>query len=103
MRESTIERKLRLKVEAQGGMAIKLAGTSVAGMPDRLILLPDATIFFVETKTPTGTLSPRQEYVINQIWELGFQTQVISSPEAVNRFMEKQNTGDLKKRGAGNV
>jgi len=96
MRENVIERTLRQKVEQKGGLAIKLAGTGLTGIPDRLILMPGARVWFVETKTATGVLSPRQKYMAGILLKLGFPVTVIRSREDVNRFIENQNTKDLK-------
>ena len=41
MIEKQIENKLTMAVKKNGGIALKLVCPSFAGMPDRLILLPD--------------------------------------------------------------
>ena len=41
MLEKTIEKKLATAVKKAGGIAPKFVSPSFAGMPDRLILLPD--------------------------------------------------------------
>ena len=87
MRESTIERNLRQAVERKGGLALKLAGTGLMGIPDRLILLPGGLVRFVETKTTTGILSPRQKYMAGILAKLGFPVWVIRSTEDVQKFI----------------
>ena len=52
MLEKQIEQKLSLMVKQQGGLALKFVSPSFVGMPDRLVLLPDGIIAFVELKTP---------------------------------------------------
>ena len=44
MIEKQIENKLTMAVKKNGGIALKLVCPSFAGMPDRLILLPDGHI-----------------------------------------------------------
>ena len=44
MLEKTIENKLTLAVKKAGGIAPKFVSPSFAGMPDRLVLLPDGVI-----------------------------------------------------------
>ena len=48
MREKDIEKKLSLMVKKAGGIAVKFVSPSFDGMPDRLVLLPDGVIAFVE-------------------------------------------------------
>lgn len=52
MIEKQIENKLKTAVKKNGGIALKLVCPSFAGMPDRLILLPDGHIGFAELKAP---------------------------------------------------
>ena len=55
MLEKTIERKLTVAVKKAGGIAVKFVSPSFDGMPDRLVLLPDGLIAFVELKAPGST------------------------------------------------
>ena len=52
MREKQIEQKLVKAVKAEGGMCPKLVSPGTDGMPDRMVLLPEAHIGFVEVKAP---------------------------------------------------
>ena len=52
MREKTIEKKLVQAVKSEGGMCPKLVSPGTDGMPDRMVLLPEARIGFVEVKAP---------------------------------------------------
>ena len=52
MLEKTIEKKLTTAVKKAGGIAPKFVSPSFAGMPDRLILLPDGKFAFAELKAP---------------------------------------------------
>ena len=52
MREKVIEHHLVMETEKAGGKAVKLVSPSFAGMPDRLILLADGKMGFVEVKAP---------------------------------------------------
>ena len=52
MREKDIEKKLSLMVKKAGGIAVKFVSPSFDGMPDRLVLLPDGVVAFVELKAP---------------------------------------------------
>ena len=52
MREKQIENKLASEVKKAGGIALKFVSPSFDGMPDRLVLIPDGHIAFVELKAP---------------------------------------------------
>ncbi len=52
MREKTIEQKFRAAVKAAGGLAVKFTSLGFDGVPDRLALLPDGKMAFVEVKAP---------------------------------------------------
>lgn len=87
MRESYIEgRVLGDGVKAAGGLSIKLAPI-VAGLPDRLVLLPGGRLFFVETKAPGGRLRPVQRVMHARLGGLGFPVVVLSSPEGVRAWL----------------
>jgi hypothetical protein len=76
--ERDIEQKLRKKVEALGGLCLKWVCPGWSGVPDRIVLLPGARIYFVETKRPSGgTLSKLQEKWREWLARLGFSCWVI--------------------------
>lgn len=72
MREKSIEQKLVLMTKDLGGLALKLVSPGFDGMPDRLILLPERKIAFIEVKAPGKTLRPLQEKRKRQLESLGF-------------------------------
>ncbi|XJZ27684.1 VRR-NUC domain-containing protein [Bacillota bacterium Lsc_1132] len=72
MREKNIEQKLVLMTKDLGGLALKLVSPGFDGMPDRLILLPERKIAFIEVKAPGKTLRPLQEKRKRQLESLGF-------------------------------
>lgn len=77
-----MEETLRDEVKARGGWAIKFL-PSVSGLPDRIVLLPGGRIYFVETKSPTGTVKVHQTIVHGRLSRLGFPVLVLSTPDAV--------------------
>lgn len=52
MREKEIEHHLVMETRKAGGMAVKFVSPSFSGMPDRLVLLGDGKMGFVEVKAP---------------------------------------------------
>jgi len=77
--ESEIERKFVQAVEALGGEAIKLTSPNNAGLPDRLVLLPNGRMFFVELKAPGKKPRPLQTRQIERLKELGFSVYVVDN------------------------
>lgn len=89
MREVTIERHLAAAVRAVGGVAIKLL-PSIAGIPDRMVLLPGGRIRFVELKTKSGRVRPVQKVWFERFSDLGFPVTILRSIEQVDRWVQEQ-------------
>lgn len=87
--EKTIESYLRKQVKESGGFALKLVCPGWTGVPDRLILMPGARVFFAETKDAGRKPKPRQRYVHGRLRGLGFTVFVPDSREAVDQMMER--------------
>ena len=85
--EKTVEAYLRDRVKAAGGLALKLVCPGWTGVPDRLILLPGARVYFAETKDLGRTPRKRQTYVHGRLRALGFQVFVPDSRTAVDAML----------------
>lgn len=74
MREAQLEQKMKIEVEARGGMFLKWVSPGFTGVPDRIALLPGGRIIFVEVKRAgeKDGRSPRQRRVAFQLKGLGF-------------------------------
>lgn len=92
MLEKTIERKLTVAVKKAGGIAVKFVYPSFDGMPDRLVLLPDGLIAFVELKTPGKRPRPLQEARHRLLRSLGFKVYVIDKPEQIGGMLDELQT-----------
>ncbi len=79
--EKTLEKKLGLHVKKLGGLSIKLLSTHFTGLPDRLLLLPEGKVIFVEVKTTKKKPNKRQLYVHALIRDLGFKVHVLDRSE----------------------
>lgn len=76
--EKEIEAKLRKRIEDRGGRCLKWVCPGWIGVPDRIVLLPGARIYFVETKRPKGgELSAMQKKWREWLTGLGFSYRVI--------------------------
>ncbi len=90
MLEKDIESYLRRRVKNRlGGLALKFMSPGLNGVPDRVVLLPDARIIFVETKAPAKKLRKLQKYVCGEIAALGFDVRCIDTKEKVDSFIQE--------------
>lgn len=88
MREIEVERYLRNKVKALGGLCLKWVSPGNSGVPDRIVLMPGGWVYFVELKRPDGgELRPLQEAWRNKLRELGFSCWVIKNKAEVDAFI----------------
>jgi hypothetical protein len=62
MRECQIEKSLRIAVDKQGGLCVKLSPMNYVGIPDRLVILPGGVIIFCEVKKPRNSKIARLQY-----------------------------------------
>lgn len=96
MLEKDIERKLVQEVKALGGMCLKFTSPGLAGVPDRIVMLPGGRIIFVEMKAQHGRLSQQQQAVLARFTRLGVDWAVVSTPQLLDIFLEncKGGTGE---------
>lgn len=95
MNEKQIENKLVLAVKKLGGIAPKFVSPGFAGMPDRLILLPDGHIAFTELKAPGKKPRPLQISRHRLLEGLGFKVYVIDSTNQIGQILTEIR-GDTK-------
>lgn len=92
-RERDIEAKLKRAVEREGGLCLKFL-SSVAGVPDRLVLMDGGKIAFVELKAPGRKPRKVQEVWIKRLRNLGFRVEVIDSEKGIREFMQSMKEGE---------
>lgn len=88
MREKVIEQQLVKAVKARGGMCPKFTSPGTDGMPDRLVLLPQGCIGFVEVKAPGKKPRPLQAYRHEQLRQLGFRVFILDYPEQIGGILD---------------
>ncbi|MBE6105282.1 VRR-NUC domain-containing protein [Anaerovibrio lipolyticus] len=86
MLEKQIERKLCDEVKNRNGMCLKQTG--LAGIPDRLVLLPNGKCAFVELKAPGEKPRKLQQMRMKQLKKLGFKCFVIDGMEQIKPMLE---------------
>lgn len=87
MRESRVEAMLVRAVKKAGGVCWKLPANLYRGIPDRMVLLPGARVYFVEVKADTGRVSPHQTRLVKFLHQLGFHSYIITGPIQMQEFI----------------
>lgn len=90
--EKDIEKKLRDGVRLMGGIAYKFVAPGNSGVPDRIVLLPNGVIYFVELKRRGGKLTELQRRQIGRIRNLGFDVRVLEGMDEVKGFLDEIQT-----------
>jgi len=83
LRENVIENEFVKAVKKAGGMAYKLTSQTANGLPDRLVLFPNAKTVFVELKAPKKMLRPLQRKRRYQLMKLGFPVLCINELQQI--------------------
>lgn len=89
MREKCVEQQLFHAVRRRGGLAVKLASPSYAGLPDRLVLLPGGHIAFVEVKAPGKKPRALQVRRMALLRKLGFRVYVLDDMERIGEMLNE--------------
>lgn len=80
-KEREIERFFAAECKRKNWLAVKLASPSMAGLPDRMVLMHGGGVFFAELKAPGKRPRPLQTAVHNMLRDMGFRVYVIDSRE----------------------
>ena len=89
MREKNIEHKLVTETVRRRGVALKFVSPGCIGVPDRIVMLPDGKMGFVELKAPDKTPRPIQVRRIQQIRKMGFKVFVVDSMEQIGSVLDE--------------
>ena len=89
MLEKEIEKLLVKEIEKLGGICWKFTSPGTVGVPDRIALLKEGRIAFVECKAPGQSLRPIQIKRKRQLEELGFKVYVLDSKERVKEVIHE--------------
>lgn len=93
MREKSIEEKLTKAVQQNGGVCWKFTSPGTAGVPDRLLLLPDGRLAFVEVKAPGEQPRPLQRSRHRLLQRLGFRVYVLDNLAAIDKIIWEVKNG----------
>jgi Holliday junction resolvase len=92
VREKAIERKLVQAVKEAGGMAPKLVCPGMDGMPDRIVLMPQGIVAFVEVKSHGEKPRPLQVARMEALRRLGFTVYVLDDVEQIGGIVRDLRT-----------
>ena len=96
VRESTIEKHLRKAVEKRGGLLEVFKFCS--GVPDRVILLPEGIVAFLEVKRQGGIPRAQQVKRIVQIQRLGTKAGWVDSKESIEEFLNEISSENISEK-----
>lgn len=86
--EKDIEKLLTKRVQKAGGLSIKLLAGFIAGLPDRMSLLPGGVVFFTEVKSRGYKPSKIQLYMHAKIRKLGFGVYVVDTHDKLESLLK---------------
>lgn len=89
MEEKRVENYLVRQVKERGGLCLKFVSPSMAGVPDRIVLLPKGRIFFAELKAKGKKPRALQSAVHRIFKRLGFKVFVIDCKEQADKAIEE--------------
>ena len=89
MREKSIEQNLALMLKKRGGIRPKWVSPGFDGVPDRIVLLPEGCIAFVEVKAPGKKPRPLQTARHKLLTRLGFMVYVLDSEDQIGGILDE--------------
>lgn len=88
MREKEIEKKLSFEAKKRGGLAVKFVSPGFDGMPDRILLMPEGKMAFVEVKAPGKHPRPLQMARHKLLRSLGFLVFVLDDESQIGGILD---------------
>ena len=85
--EREIEAYMGRELRAMGCLWYKFVSPGARGVPDRILILPDGKILFVELKAENGYLDPLQVRQIERLKSWGQQVRVIRGMDGAQKFV----------------
>lgn len=89
MKEYAVEKHLVQKTQDCGGWCLKFTCPGIAGVPDRLIILPGGKIGFAELKAPGKKPRPLQQSVIRTLYRYGCRVATIDNLKSAEGFVRR--------------
>lgn len=89
MLESLIEQHLVKEVNRRDGLCLKFNSQSMTGIPDRIVLMKNGTVGFVEVKQKGKKPRPLQELRMKQLRRLGFKVYTLDEKEKIGEILDE--------------
>ena len=89
MLESLIEQHLVKEVNRRDGLCLKFNSQSMTGIPDRIILMKNGTVGFVEVKQKGKKPRPLQDLRMKQLRRLGFKVYTLDEKEKIGEILDE--------------
>lgn len=89
MKEYAVEKHLVQKTQECGGICLKFISPGIAGVPDRIVVLPGGKIGFAEMKAPRKKPRRLQRNVLRRLYQLGCRVCVIDNLESAENFIRR--------------
>ena len=87
-KENRVEQRLIDGVKALCGRTFKFVSPGLAGVPDRIVILPGGNVHFVELKAPGGKPSELQLRRIAQLRRLDVTALVLTGTDEVEHYLD---------------
>lgn len=87
--EAEVERKFVNLVKERGALCYKFVSPGNPGVPDRILILPDGRVMFVEMKSAVGRTKKLQDYQLEKLSRQGVPTFVLRGMDDVKKFIEE--------------
>ena len=87
MRESEVEQYLVASVKAMSGECRKARWVDRNGAPDRMVMLPEGRLIFIELKAPGKRCQPHQIREHERMRRMGQRVEVVDSLERVDEVL----------------
>lgn len=87
--EKRIEQYLVKRAKEKGWIPFKFVSPAHRGVPDRLIIMPEGKVMFVEVKRSDGRLSELQKDIIQKLRDLDHFVAIVYSTEDVDCLVDE--------------
>lgn len=87
-KENRVEQRLIDGVKALGGITFKFVSPGRAGVPDRVVILPDGAVHFVELKARGGRASALQQRMLAKLRRMDVTALVLTGIDEVERYLD---------------
>lgn len=88
--EAALETRCVAKIEARGGLALKLSIPGARGFPDRTCLLAGRTFFIEVKRLKTGVISKQQHRWRALLFQAGFNTYFVDTDAQFDAALERE-------------